>query len=160
MMPHCLNDLNLPKVLLISYATGLAVCLAISIFGLLLAQKEIAATVLLGGVCPLIVSFFNCIVINFLTVKYGVMYAFGYNMMGMLVKSVFMLFMTYFGISALELPPIPYIVTLYPVWFIFHHVEAFYSQALINQKIREQDDIHRNQNDESGALVLCKTLSQ
>lgn len=155
-IPRCLNELNMPKVLLVSYMTGLTACLVVIVVSLILAKEKVIATVLLGGICPLIVSFLNCIVISFLTIKYSIMHAFGLNMMGMLVKSVFMLFMTYLGISVLKLPPVSYIITLCSVWFIFHHVEAFYSQALINQKIREQDNARLNK--ESDALILCKAL--
>lgn len=124
----------------VSCIIGFGFFFVVAVAALLLGENKLAAVVLLGGMCPTMFSLFNCIVVNLLTAKFGVFYALCYNVMGFITKSIFMLSMTYLGVSLLKLPVNYYIFTLCFVWFLFHLVEGFYSQSLIEEKIRSGEN--------------------
>ena len=74
--------------------------------------------------------------------KKGNSIALGWNMMGFLTKSVFMLFMTYMGVSVLEFDFRIYVPILSFVWFMTHIVEAFVIQHYmkVNDTMRKLVD--------------------
>ena len=93
--------------------------------------------ILMGVIIPIIFGLLHTIAGTYLIYSKGNMTALGWNMLGFLTKSVFMLFMTYMGISVLELDFRIYVPILSFVWFMTHIAEAFYIQYHMNENCSE-----------------------
>ena len=93
--------------------------------------------ILMGIVIPIIFGLLHTIVGTYLIYSKGNMTALGWNMLGFLTKTVFMLFMTYMGVSVLEFDFRIYVPILSFVWFMSHIAEAFYIQYHMNKNCSE-----------------------
>ena len=93
--------------------------------------------ILMAVIAPTIFGLVHTIAGVYLIYNKGNMTALGWNMMGFLTKSVFMLFMTYMGVSVIELDVRIYVPILSFVWFMTHLAEAFYIQHHMNENVSE-----------------------
>ena len=93
--------------------------------------------ILLGILIPIMFSLIHTIVSVWLVYNYGNLSALGWNMLGFLTKSMFMLFMTYMGVIVLELNWKIYICLLSSVWFISHIWEAIYVTKHMDENCSE-----------------------
>ena len=91
--------------------------------------------VLMAVIIPIIFGLLHTIASVYMIYKNSI--ALGWNMMGFLTKSVFMLFMTYMGVSVLEFDFRIYVPILSFVWFMTHIVEAFYVNYHMDQNCSE-----------------------
>ena len=92
---------------------------------------------LMSVIIPIIFGLLHTIVGTYLIYSKGNMTALGWNMLGFLTKTVFMLFMTYMGVSVLEFDFRIYVPILSFVWFMSHIAEAFYIQYHMNKNCSE-----------------------
>ena len=111
--------------------------LIIIIIGLLFYKKNesISISIFLGMLTPSLFSYLNLKVIDFIMKSYGPEKVNGFNMIQFITKTIFMIGMSFLGIKILNLEPILYIILLCSTWFIFHIMEAFYTQSLFSEKI-------------------------
>jgi len=123
--------INKRNFLILSYATVAFFSFNISAVAFISGYPEMASVSILGIMCPIIFSAFNCAAMSQL--KTDKLKLYGWNMAGFLFKSVYMMFLTYLGITVFELPANPFIASLCLTFIIFHHVEAFYAQKLFSQ---------------------------
>ncbi len=93
--------------------------------------------ILMSVIVPILFGLLHTIAGVYLIYTKGNMTALGWNMLGFLTKSVFMLFMTYMGISILELDFRIYVPILSFVWFMTHIAEAFYIIRHMNENVSE-----------------------
>jgi len=119
---------NRKSFLIFSYATVTVFSFMIATVSFMVGRPDMASVSLLGIICPIIFSAFNCVAMSQL--KSDKLKLLGWNMAGFLFKSIYMMFLTYLGILVFKLPEIPYISALCLTFIIFHHVEAFYAQKL------------------------------
>ena len=115
--------------------------LIIIIIGLLYYQnnKSIGVSIFLGMLTPALFSYLNIKVIDFIMKSYGAEKVNGFNMVQFITKTIFMIGMSFLGIKILSLEPILYIILLCSTWFIFHIMEAFYTQNLFSEKIHNEE---------------------
>ena len=92
---------------------------------------------LMSVIIPIIFGLLHTIAGTYLIYSKGNMTALGWNMLGFLTKTVFMLFMTYMGVSVLEYYFRIYVPILSLVWFMSHIAEAFYIQYHMNKNCSE-----------------------
>ncbi len=113
----------------------------IIIIGLLYYQnnKSIGISIFLGMLTPTLFSYLNIKVIDFIMKSYGSEKVNGFNMIQFITKTIFMIGMSFLGIKILSLEPILYIILLCSTWFIFHIMEAFYTQKLFSEKIHNEE---------------------
>ena len=123
--------MNKKYFLILSYAAVALFSFMISTVSFMMDRPDMASVSVLGIMCPIIFSAFNCVAMSQL--KSDKLKLLGWNMAGFLFKSVYMLFLTYLGIVVFELPTNSYIAALCLTFIIFHHVEAFYGQKLFSQ---------------------------
>jgi hypothetical protein len=93
--------------------------------------------ILMGIIAPMIFGLLHTIAGVYLVYSKGNMTALGWNVLGFLTKSVFMLFMVYMGVSVLEFDFKIYVPILSFVWFMTHIAEAFYIQYHMNENCSE-----------------------
>ena len=98
--------------------------------------------ILLGVIIPIMFALIHTIIGVYLIYTKGNVTALGWNMLGFLTKTVFMLFMTYMGVSVLEFDFRIYVPLLTFFWFFTHIVEAFVIQHYIkvNDNMRKLID--------------------
>ena len=92
---------------------------------------------LMSVIIPIIFGLIHTIAGTYLIYSKGNMTALGWNMLGFLTKTIFMLFMTYMGVSVLEFDFRIYVPILSFVWFMTHIAEAFYIQYHMNENCSE-----------------------
>ena len=92
---------------------------------------------LMSVIIPIIFGLLHTIAGTYLIYSKGNMTALGWNMLGFLTKSVFMLFMVYMGVSVLEFDFRIYVPMLAFVWFMSHVAEAFYITHHMNENCSE-----------------------
>ena len=116
--------------------------LIIIIIGLLFYKKNesISISIFLGMLTPSLFSYLNLKVIDFIMESYGPEKVNGFNMIQFITKTIFMIGMSFLGIKILNLEPILYIILLCSTWFIFHIMEAFYTQSLFSEKIHNEKE--------------------
>ena len=116
--------------------------LIIIIIGLLFYKKNesISISIFLGMLTPSLFSYLNLKVIDFIMKSYGPEKVNGFNMIQFITKTIFMIGMSFLGIKILNLEPILYIILLCSTWFIFHIMEAFYTQSLFSEKIQNEKE--------------------
>lgn len=116
--------------------------LIIIIIGLLFYKKNesISISIFLGMLTPSLFSYLNLKVIDFIMKSYGPEKVNGFNMIQFITKTIFMIGMSFLGIKILNLEPILYIILLCSTWFIFHIMEAFYTQSLFSEKIHNEKE--------------------
>jgi hypothetical protein len=92
---------------------------------------------LMSVIIPIIFGLLHTIAGTYLIYRKGNMTALGWNMLGFLTKTIFMLFMTYMGVSVLEFDFRIYVPILSFVWFMTHIAEAFFVQHHMNENCSE-----------------------
>ena len=92
---------------------------------------------LMSVIIPIIFGLLHTIAGTYLINSKGNMTALGWNMLGFLTKTIFMLFMTYIGVSVLEFDFRIYVPILSFVWFMTHIAEAFFVQHHMNENCSE-----------------------
>ena len=90
--------------------------------------------ILMSVIIPIIFGLLHTIAGVYLIYTKGNVTALGWNMLGFLTKTVFMLFMTYMGVSVLEFNVKIYVPILSFVWFMSHIAEALYITHHMNEK--------------------------
>ena len=93
--------------------------------------------VLMGVIIPIIFGIIHTLASVYLVYSRGNSIALGWNMLGFLTKSVFMMFMVYIGISVLEFDFRIYVPILSFVWFMTHIAEALYITHHMNENVSE-----------------------
>ena len=93
--------------------------------------------ILMGVIIPIGFGILHTIASVYLVYTRGNTIALGWNMLGFLTKTIFMLFMTYMGVSVLEFDMRIYVPILSFVWFMTHIVEAFYVNHHMNENTSE-----------------------
>jgi len=99
---------------------------------LLFKQKEASQIILLGIFTPIFMSFININIIDFISTKFGHQITAGFNAVQFIIKSIFMIGMMYVGIKIMNLNIPIYIGILCLTWLIFHIIEGFYTNSLID----------------------------
>ena len=93
--------------------------------------------VLMGVIIPIIFGIIHTLASVYLVYSRGNTIALGWNMLGFLTKTIFMLFMTYMGVSILKLDVRIYVPILSFVWFMSHIGEAFYVNHHMHNNVNE-----------------------
>ena len=97
--------------------------------------KSIGISIILSMLTPILFSYLNIILIDYIMKNHGPEKVNGFNMIQFITKTIFMIGMSFLGVKILNLEPILYIILLCSTWFIFHIIEAFYTQSLFKAKI-------------------------
>ena len=97
--------------------------------------KSIGISIILGMLTPILFSYLNIKLIDFIMKNHGPEKVNGFNMIQFITKTIFMIGMSFLGVKILNLEPILYIILLCSTWFIFHIMEALYTQSLFTEKI-------------------------
>ena len=97
--------------------------------------KSIGISIILGMLTPILFSYINIKLIDFIMKNHGPEKVNGFNMIQFITKTIFMIGMSFLGVKILRLEPILYIILLCSTWFIFHIMEALYTQSLFTKKI-------------------------
>jgi len=92
---------------------------------------------LMGIIIPIMFALIHTIIGVYLIYTKGNVTALGWNMLGFLTKSMFMILMTYIGIVVLGLNWKIYVSLLSSVWFVSHLCEAFYTTHHMNENCSE-----------------------
>jgi hypothetical protein len=98
---------------------------------LLLYYPKIGLNILMGMLVPIVMSYINIEIIDYLSRTKGHFITFGFNMIQFITKSIFMVGMTYLGVVVLELDFRIFVPILSFTWFTFHVLEAFFTQKII-----------------------------
>ena len=98
---------------------------------------KVSYSIFLGMLIPSIVSYLNILAIDYIMKAFGSEKVNGFNMIQFITKSIFMISMSYIGIKVFDLEPLIYIFLLCLTWFIFHIIEAFYTQKVFNTQINK-----------------------
>ena len=114
--------------------------LIIIIIGILFYQKSksIGLSIILGMLIPSLFSYLNLKTIDFIMKNHGPEKVNGFNMIQFITKTIFMISMSFLGIKVFNLEPILYIILLCSAWFVYHILEAFYTQNLFSEKIQKE----------------------
>lgn len=97
--------------------------------------------ILMSVMIPLLFGLLHTIASVYLVYSRGNTIALGWNMLGFLTKTIFMLFMTYMGVSVVKFDPRIYVPILSFVWFMTHICEAFYVNSHMYKSIERCDQI-------------------
>ena len=92
-----------------------------------------ALYIVLGVLAPLMLNLMHLIVGIYVVTQRGNVMSLGFTGIGMLTKTIAMLFLTWLGVGYFELDFRVYIPLLTFFWFFTHIVEAFVIQHYINQ---------------------------
>ena len=112
-------------------------CILIFVLGqpLLLIDFNTGASIFFGMLAPAVMSYINILLIERLIKEKGNQMAFGFNMMQFIVKSIFLCSLTYFGVKIIKLDFRTFVPLLCISWFVFHLIEAFFTNSLIKKSI-------------------------
>ena len=112
-------------------------CILIFVLGqpLLFIDFNTGASIFLGMLAPAIMSYINIQLIERLSKEKGNLMAFGFNMMQFIVKSIFLCSLTYLGVKIIKLDFRIFVPLLCLTWFVFHLIEAFFTNSLIKKSI-------------------------
>ena len=97
-------------------------------------KKEIYLIIFIGAFIPIITSYLNIKIIDFISTKYDHQITAKFNVAQFFIKSIFIVSLMFFGIKELELNIPIFISCLCTVWFTFHVMEGFYTNSLIENK--------------------------
>ena len=95
------------------------------------------AYILLGILAPIILNLSHLIVGLYVVTQRGSVFSLGFTGISFLTKSMGMIFLTWLGISILELDFRIYVPLLTFVWFFTHLVEAFVIQHYMKKNESE-----------------------
>ena len=98
---------------------------------LILSNRSGGLIIILGIFLPIMVSYLNIELIKWVHNNYGNQATSYFNIFQFITKSIFMILMSYVGIKIFNLNFKIYIPILCTVWFIFHIIEAFFTQNLL-----------------------------
>ena len=101
---------------------------------LVLDNRSAGLIVILGMFVPVMVSYLNIELIKWVYDNYGSQMTNYFNIFQFIVKSVFMISMSYVGIKILNLNFKIYVPILCTVWFFFHITEAIFTQNLFKRQ--------------------------
>ena len=90
----------------------------------------------LGVLAPIILNLMHLIVGVYVVMAKGTVYSLGFTAMGLLTKSVAMIFLTWLGVVYCELDFRIYVPILSFVWFFTHVVEAIMIQHYMENRER------------------------
>ena len=112
-------------------------CILIFVLGqpLLLIDFNTGASIFFGMLAPAVMSYINILLIERLSKEKGNQMAFGFNIMQFIVKSIFLCSLTYFGVKIIKLDFRTFVPLLCISWFVFHLIEAFFTNSLIKKSI-------------------------
>ena len=112
-------------------------CILIFVVGqpLLIIDFNTGASIFLGMLAPAIMSYINIQFIERLSKEKGNLMAFGFNMMQFIIKSIFLCSLTYLGVKIIKLDFRIFVPLLCLTWFVFHLIEAFFTNSLIKKSI-------------------------
>ena len=96
------------------------------------------AYILLGILAPIILNLSHLIVGLYVVTQRGSVLSLGFTGISFLTKSMGMIFLTWLGISILELDFRIYVPLLTFFWFFTHIVEAFVIQHYIQQNVPDK----------------------
>tara|TARA_Y100000310_G_C20569928_1_gene757479 strand:- start:927 stop:1244 length:318 start_codon:yes stop_codon:yes gene_type:complete len=99
--------------------------------------------ILLGVLAPIFLNLMHMAVGIYVVMKRGNTISLGFTAMGFLTKTIGMLFLTYLGVSVMELNFRIYVPFLAFFWFFTHIVEAFVIQHYMKEN--ESDLLKRIQ---------------
>tara|TARA_Y100000310_G_scaffold255259_1_gene262603 strand:+ start:1859 stop:2269 length:411 start_codon:yes stop_codon:yes gene_type:complete len=122
------------SIILLGYLTMIIKSVLLGTVAWAYNKPDIMGVLFLGTATPILFSLWNCVVISYLARK-NKDKLFAFNMLQFLPKLTFMGFMTYAGITWFSLPPLAYMFTLCGTWFMFHVIEAFYTQQLLLENL-------------------------
>ena len=91
--------------------------------------------ILLGVLAPIMLNLMHLIVGLYVVTQRGNLISLGFTGIGMLTKSIAMLFLTWLGVGYLDLDFRIYIPLLTFFWFFTHVVEAFVIQHYIQKNV-------------------------
>tara|TARA_Y100001970_G_scaffold280780_1_gene390331 strand:+ start:880 stop:1176 length:297 start_codon:yes stop_codon:yes gene_type:complete len=92
---------------------------------------------IIGVIAPIILNIIHLGIGIFITSKQGNLYGIGFSALGFITKTIGMIFLTWFGVTHLELNFKIFIPLLTFFWFISHIVEAFVIKSYMNQNISD-----------------------
>lgn len=98
---------------------------------------DLLLLILMGVIIPIMFGTIHTLASVYLVYSRGNTITLGWNMLGFLTKTIFMLFMTYMGVSVLEFDVRIYVPILSFVWFMTHIGEAFYINHHMNENASE-----------------------
>tara|TARA_B100000963_G_scaffold135686_1_gene118061 strand:- start:3398 stop:3769 length:372 start_codon:yes stop_codon:yes gene_type:complete len=102
---------------------------------LLFFNPKLGATIFLGVLAPIVMSYLNVIVITKLSKEEGNEMAFRFNIAQFIFKTIFLCLVTFTGVKIIELNFKIFVPTLCFTWFIFHLIEGFYTSNLIEKSM-------------------------
>ena len=102
---------------------------------LLFFNPKLGATIFLGVLAPITMSYMNIIVITKLSKEQGNEMTFRFNIAQFIFKTIFLCFMTFIGVKIIELNFKVFVPTLCFTWFVFHLIEGFYTNDLIKKSV-------------------------
>tara|TARA_Y100001935_G_scaffold88968_1_gene73829 strand:+ start:567 stop:938 length:372 start_codon:yes stop_codon:yes gene_type:complete len=102
---------------------------------LLFLNPKLGATIFLGVLAPIVMSYVNVIVITKLSKEEGNEMVFRFNIAQFIFKTIFLCLITFIGVKIIELNFKIFVPTLCFTWFIFHLIEGFYTSNLIKKSM-------------------------
>ena len=102
---------------------------------LLFFNPKLGTTIFLGVLAPIIMSYVNIIVITKLSKEKGNEMTFRFNIAQFIFKTIFLCLITFVGVKVIELNFMIFVPILCFTWFVFHLVEAFYTNDLIKKSM-------------------------
>ena len=102
---------------------------------LLFFNPKLGATIFLGVLAPIVMSYLNVIVLTKLSKEEGNEMAFRFNIAQFIFKTIFLCLVTFIGVKIIELNFKIFVPTLCFTWFIFHLIEGFYTSNLIKKSM-------------------------
>ena len=102
---------------------------------LLFLNPKLGATIFLGVLAPIVMSYVNVIVITKLSKEEGNEMVFRFNIAQFIFKTIFLCLITFIGVKIIELNFKIFVPTLCFTWFIFHLIEGFYTSNLIEKSM-------------------------
>ena len=102
---------------------------------LLFFNPKFGATIFLGVLAPITMSYMNIIVITKLSKEQGNEMTFRFNIVQFIFKTIFLCLITFIGVKVIELNFKIFVPTLCFTWFVFHLVEGFYTNNLIKKSM-------------------------
>tara|TARA_B100000575_G_scaffold52925_1_gene39599 strand:- start:52 stop:423 length:372 start_codon:yes stop_codon:yes gene_type:complete len=102
---------------------------------LLFFNPKLGATIFLGVLAPIVMSYLNVIVLTKLSKEEGNEMAFRFNIAQFIFKTIFLCLVTFIGVKIIELNFKIFVPTLCFTWFIFHLIEGFYTSNLIEKSM-------------------------
>jgi hypothetical protein len=92
----------------------------------------------LGFLAPIILNLLHLVVGVYVVIARGSVMSLGFTGMGFLTKTVALLWLTWLGVSIVELDYKIYVPMLTFFWFFTHIVEAFVIQHYIQKNVPKQ----------------------